>query len=143
MRNGQAVAIPAELLEALTQRREPRSEEDKNAQATAAFNKLIDEALNGCLGAKDDASHRERDEAIVTLLRNAFNMQMLPTPVADGVCRMLAHQATHGNESVGEAFRALFDGGLVGISILVAGVTLRVLEDANKRGVTVATGQYL
>jgi hypothetical protein len=144
MRNGNGSA--QQLLELLTQQQQPPSKEDRVAAAIKSFNNIVKTVVEeGCPGAKEDPDHAARDNALVTMLKTSHTTAMLPEPIVDAVMRLLALEATHGQSDPGDGLRRLFnqEDGFVATCLLVAGVTLKVVEDANKQGIKIGTGQYL
>ena len=66
----------------------------------------------------------------------------MPPQVADAVLKVLAYRATHmEGEEQGEAFKALFEGG-VASAMLVAGAVLRVKDLPPQSGIKLSTGLY-
>lgn len=140
--NGNAPMVDASaLVEQLLGGGQQMSAEQRKAQARASFEAIVEQSVNGCPGAKDDEDHRLRDEALVTLIQKQMDWSLLPEAVAQGVQRYLALHVTHGPGRFGEVLDG--EGHTVTNAMLVAGVVLKVLEQASTQGVEVRTGNYL
>lgn len=143
---GFAIPISLEqLLGGMGGRKKRLTDEERIAQVKEAFNATLDAALGGCPGGKEDEQHRQRDEAMLTLIRNSFRMDMVPSQVADAVAKVLAFDVTHSasnGEELGKEIGTLFSASTINRCLLIAGAVLRVKDLPPQSGQN-STGLYL